>query len=239
MTAYITGDVHGGCDLQKVLDWDEEVGQNLGPGDYLIVAGDFGYPWDYSAEETDEILWLESRPYTVLFVDGNHERYDFWAERPYEDWHGGKVQRLRDRGRIRRLCRGEVFDICGASVFTMGGATSVDRDFRVPYATWWPQEQPGEQNFAEAREALEANKWQVDYVVTHTCADSMLRAALYPGKGWERPDRDRLTGFLEELEGRLSYKRWYFGHFHRDADLERNHTVLYDRVVELGKGVRG
>ncbi len=85
MAVYITGDVHGGFDLQKLIDWDAEVGHTLGNGDYLIVAGDFGYPWGYSAEETEEVLWLESRPYTVLFVDGNHERFDFWRDRPYED----------------------------------------------------------------------------------------------------------------------------------------------------------
>ncbi len=237
MTVYITGDVHGGFDLQKLIDWDAEVGCTLGHDDYLIVAGDFGFPWNFSEEETEDILWLESRPYTVLFVDGNHERFDFWRKRPREKWHGGLTQLMRDGGRIRRLCRSEVFDLDGSTVFTLGGATSVDRDLRIAYVTWWPDELPGERNFAEAREALAAHDWKVDYVVTHTCADSMLPAALYPNVGWEHPDHDRLTEFLEELEGRLTYKRWYFGHFHRDADLERNHTVLYDQIVRLGEGV--
>lgn len=239
MSVYITGDVHGGFDMQKLIDWDAEVGHTLGDDDYLIVAGDFGFPWNFSEEETEDILWLESRPYTVLFVDGNHERFDFWRERPREKWHGGLTQLMRDGGRIRRLCRSEVFDLDGSTVFTMGGATSVDRDLRIAYVTWWPDELPGEQNFAEAREALAAHDWKVDYVVTHTCANSMLRAALWPNVGWEHPDHDRLTEFLEELEGRLTYKRWYFGHFHRDADLERNHTVLYDQIVRLGEGVWG
>lgn len=67
----------------------------------------------------------------------------------------------------------------------------------------------------------------------------MLHAALYPNIGWDRPDHDRLTSFLEELEDKLTYKRWYFGHFHQDADLERNHTVLYDQIRKLGEGVWG
>lgn len=237
MTVFVTGDVHGGIDLQKIVDWDAAVGHELGKDDFLIVAGDFGYPWTFRPWEKDEIDWMESRPYTVLFVDGNHEHYGFWGERPYEDWRGGKVQRLRDGGRIRRLCRSEVFDLCGSSVFTLGGATSVDRDFRIAGETWWPAELPDERNFKEARAVLAAQGWTVDYVITHTCADSMAKAALYPNVGWEHPDHDRLTGFLDELERKLTWKRWYFGHFHRDADLGRSHTVLYDRVVELGKGV--
>ena len=74
MTVYVTGDVHGGLDMQKLRDW--ELGDSLASDDYLIVAGDFGFPWDFSAEECADIAWLESRPYTALFVDGNHERFD-------------------------------------------------------------------------------------------------------------------------------------------------------------------
>lgn len=93
MTVYVTGDIHGGLDMQKLRDW--ELGDSLGSDDYLIIAGDFGFPWDFSAEECADIAWLESRPYTVLFVDGNHERFDHWAERPMEMWHGGLTQPCR------------------------------------------------------------------------------------------------------------------------------------------------
>lgn len=117
MTVYVTGDIHGGVDMQKLRDWD--LGDSLTSDDYLIVAGDFGFPWDFSAEECADIAWLESRPYTVLFVDGNHERFDHWAERPMELWHGGLTQRLSDTSPIRRLTRGEVFELDGSTIFTM------------------------------------------------------------------------------------------------------------------------
>ncbi len=149
MTVYVTGDIHGGADMQKLRDW--ELGDSLASDDYLIIAGDFGFPWDFSTEECADIAWLESRPYTVLFVDGNHERFDHWAERPMELWHGGLTQRLSDTSPIRRLTRGEVFELDGSTVFTMGGATSVDKEYRIPYSSWWPQELPDERNFEEAR----------------------------------------------------------------------------------------
>lgn len=72
MAVFVTGDLHGGLDIQKLRDW--EAGERLTRSDFLIVAGDFGYPWDFSPEECEEVAWLESRPYTLLFVDGNHER---------------------------------------------------------------------------------------------------------------------------------------------------------------------
>ena len=32
----------------------------------------------------------------------------------------------------------------------------------------------------------------------------------------------------------MDYKRWYYGHFHRDANPAECHTVLYDCIVRLG-----
>ncbi|MFR7671464.1 MAG: metallophosphoesterase, partial [Collinsella sp.] len=137
MTVYVTGDIHSGLDMQKLRDW--ELGDSLTSNDYLIIAGDFGFPWDFSAEECADIAWLESRPYTVLFVDGNHERFDHWEERPMEPWHGGLTQRLSDTSSIRRLMRGEVFELDGSTVFTMGGATSVDRNTACPIPAGGPR----------------------------------------------------------------------------------------------------
>ena len=127
---YITGDLHGPMGLDRLEAWEEG-----GPGDHLIVAEDFGYPWDYSADECAEIAWLESRPYTGLFVDGNHERYDHWAGRHVESWCGGAVQRLSPHSPIRRLMRSEVYEIDGVRIFTLGGAASIDRAYRIPFAT--------------------------------------------------------------------------------------------------------
>lgn len=45
MTVYVTGDIHGGLDMQKLRDW--ELGDSLTSDDYLIVAGDFGFPWGF------------------------------------------------------------------------------------------------------------------------------------------------------------------------------------------------
>lgn len=34
--------------------------------------------------------WLNDRPFTTLFVDGNHENFDLLNAYPVENWHGGK-----------------------------------------------------------------------------------------------------------------------------------------------------
>lgn len=235
MAIFVTGDLHGGFDGEKLLTWDE--GERLTRGDYLIVAGDFGYPWDYSEEECFEIAELERGPYTVLFVDGNHERFDHWDDRPREAWRGGQIQRMSDTSPIRRLCRGEVFELGGAKIFCMGGATSVDRATRTPFFDWFPQELPGEDEFEHAREVLNGHNWTVDYVITHACAQNIAPKALWPAYGWQTPQSDRLTMFLNEVEERLTYKKWYFGHFHRDRNIDEKHVLLYNEIVRLGEGL--
>ena len=74
----------------------------------------------------------------------------------------------------------------------------------------------------------------VDYVITHTCSTRMLSPTLYPAPSWNYPDVDRLTTFFDELEDRLDYKHWYYGHFHRDANPAERYTVLFDCIVRLG-----
>lgn len=172
---YVTGDLHGFVGLSRLKDWKEGHA-----GDYLIVAGDFGYPWDFSEEEGAEIAWLESRPYRVLFVDGNHERFDHWTARPTEPWGGGMVQRLSDGSPIMRLMRSEVYEIDGARIFTLGGAASIDRAYRTPYVDWWPHEVPIEQDFDQARANLDAVGWKVDYAITHTCPKRLMERTLHP-----------------------------------------------------------
>ena len=238
MAVYVTGDYHGGVAEHWRLEegeWPE--GYGLTRDDTLIVAGDFGLPWTFSLDECEEIAWFESRPWTTAFVDGNPERFDHWAERPCEEWRGGLVQRLSPGSPIRHLVRGEVYDLDGASVLAMGGATSVDRARRFEGASWWPQELPDAADFSRADAALATRGWRVDYVVTHACSTRMLPRALYPDPEFRHPDRDRLTDYLDGLEDRLSFRRWYCGRYRVDRDLDGRHTVLYDRIVRLGEGV--
>ena len=62
--------------------------------------------------------------------------------------------------------------------------------------------------------------------------------AAYPESLIFPPAHDALTDFLDELEDRLSYRRWYFGHFHKDGTpCDERHTMLYDAVIPLGQSL--
>ena len=70
---YVTGDVHGMEEFSKLHRFAGEHPE-LTLDDYVIVAGDFGAVW--SERTLAENMWYyKDLPFTVLFVDGNHENF--------------------------------------------------------------------------------------------------------------------------------------------------------------------
>ena len=77
------------------------------------------------------LLHNESKNYTTLFVAGNHENYDALYTYPVEKWNGGLVHKIRDH--VFHLMNGQVYEINGKTFFVMGGATSLDKMYRVEH----------------------------------------------------------------------------------------------------------
>lgn len=245
---YLTGDYHGGAEQPKLNRHFFPEGQGLTREDYVIVLGDFGLPWDLDfdgnpcPEDRDNLQWLAEQPWTTLFIDGNHENHDYLDRLRVREWHGGKVHRLPGFPSILHLMRGQVFELEGHALLTMGGATSPDAAWRVEGETWFARELPSEAEQAACLANLAAHGNCVDYVLTHTFANRMLRAAVGPTGAGSSPWTDSLTCFLDQLEdvlGPNGYLRWYGGHFHDDRDLDERHALLYDAIVPLGEGIEG
>ena len=133
---YITGDTHGQHDFAKIRTFAYEC-NIASKDDYLIIAGDFGAIWNEKTLKQD-LKPYEDLPFTVLFIDGNHENFDLLNSFPIEMWNDGKIHRIRNN--IIHLMRGQVYEIEGKKIFTMGGATSVDRAYRTEYISWWKDE---------------------------------------------------------------------------------------------------
>ncbi len=223
---FVTGDVHAFHDIRKLNtdNWPEQ--KQLTKNDYLVVCGDMGIVWDGGKSDQWWQKWFEDKPFTTLFVDGNHENHPMLAQYPVEEWRGGKVHRVQPH--VLHLMRGQVFNIDGTTLFAMGGASSHDKEYRVEGISWWPEELPSDAEYEEAIENLEANDWQVDLVVSHCTADSVQDKLAY----WY--EHDKLTNFFEAVvRERLDYRHWYFGHYHHDIDVDKSHTCLYQKVEQI------
>lgn len=225
---YITGDTHGLQDYYKLHIFAGEHPE-LTKKDYLIIAGDFGAVWDSKTLAADLKPYTEL-PFTVLFVDGNHENFDLINTFPVEQWHGGKVHKIKPD--IIHLMRGQVFEIDGNMVFTFGGATSIDKFMRREGLSWWPQELPTYEELDEGAANLKRYGNKVDYIITHSCGE---RALAYPAVRNSATlklscPESQMLSYIEEIS---QFKHWYFGHFHIDAKLGDKYTALYQDIVKL------
>ena len=178
---YVTGDIHGEADRlgPEAL---KQRGIDMQPDDYIIVCGDFGIPWVGEKDEDDhrQMEWLAQLPYTVLFVDGNHENFDQLSRYPVKEWAGGRVHELRPN--LYHLLRGEIFTIEGKTFLAFGGAKSTDKSQRWPGVSWWPQEQASEANFDNAAKNLTVHDFTVDYVRDDSVAALMYKDVVPVGK---------------------------------------------------------
>ena len=244
---FITGDTHS--------DFTPRLSKRFFPAtaeDYLIICGDFGGVWDDSNKEKYWLKWLSERPFTTLFVSGNHENFDMLAELPVSEWNGGKVQFVRNN--IIHLMRSQIFNIEGSTFFTMGGGASHDIDggilepddpdfkekanrlnkqmalYRVNHVSWWKEEMPSDEEYAEANKNLDIHNRTVDYIITHSAPTS---AAYVIGRGLYKPDA--LTDYLETVKQTCIFKRWFFGHYHENQMIEKNILLLYENVICFDK----
>ena len=64
------------------------------------------------------IFWILDSYY--LMLERKYRR--LYNDYPVEEWHGGKVHKIRDS--VLHLMRGEIFDIDGKKFFAFGGAKS-------------------------------------------------------------------------------------------------------------------
>lgn len=245
MAVYVTGDTHGDIDIPRLKTrWLPGVG-GLTRDDYLVVCGDFGLFWSdpLSKASLTWLDWLEACPFTTLWVDGNHENFVLADAQPTHEWHGGQVQADPRWPHVLHLMRGEVYDLPVGDgqverCFVMGGATSIDREWRIEGRTWWARELPDDAEYERATANLERVGWQVDYVFSHTCPKKVKPAAI--SWDWRQGELwcDELEGYLQWVDERLDHDRlktWYFGHFHRDLACDDKHVLLYEQVVPLGE----
>ena len=218
---FLTGDVHGDVTSARLGKRLFPEGEGLSKEDFLVVLGDFGLFWHNprTPEERRCLRSLADRPWTTLFIDGNHENFDLLDALPTEERWGAPVG-VAAPG-VYHLRRGFVYDVAGLSCFVFGGGRSVDKSVRTPGIDWWERENPGPEERTLGLENLERRGWKVDLVWTHVAptraCDRLLSdhyAFAHTGRGTAH---DPLSDYLDDIAERLSFKLWSFAHYHVSA----------------------
>ena len=47
------------------------------------------------------------------------------------------------------------------------------------------------------------------------------------------PEKDEHTEYLEDIRSRLTYRKWFGGHFHMDRQLTEKDILLYEQIVRI------
>lgn len=252
---YITGDCH--ADFRKFSSRRFKAQKEMTREDFVVVCGDFGGIWKDDDRERYWLEWLSRKPFTLLFVDGNHENFDRLCGGEFEvvDFHGGKAHKIADN--IYHLMRGYVFELCGKTFFAFGGAGSHDVDdgildradfgserefqktyknwsragkmFRINHQSWWAEELPTQKEMDRGRKNLEAHGNRVDFVISHCLPQTLVYIFFRFGN-----KADVLTNYFNELmQNGLQIGAWHCGHYHVDRWLLNKFRVLYHDIIRI------
>ena len=228
---FLTGDTHHSRELfKKLSNKNFKQQKTLTKEDVVIILGDVGaLTWDKSKETLYNIEWLQDRNFTTLFIDGNHDNFDILDNLPTKQIYGSEVGVLAKD--IYHLKRGNIYTINGKTFLTIGGATSIDKEHRLPHRSWWEREVLSYSEIENTCLSLEAVNYKVDYILTHTTFED-LGDQLVDGK----VHGCKTSEFLSSIQDDLYFKGWFFGHFHKEKLFKSSkgfYQCLYNSVVDL------
>lgn len=252
---YITGDCHGNFQKFSTKNFTEQ--KTLTKNDYVIVCGDFGGIWESKPSNREKywIDWLNQKPFTTLFIDGNHENFNRIFSNEFSEIDFGQNKATQIDQSVLYLKRGQIYRIDGFSFFTFGGAISHDiingiiderdyatkqefrkvvrkcrknnSDFRINNVSWWADEQADYEIQSQAFNNINNNK--IDFIITHAAPRSIALSYFHK----EVFHDDRTEPFLESIKDSVDFKHWYFGHYHQDKQINDKFTCVYNNIIPI------
>lgn len=261
---FVTGDIHGEPNRLNTENFPEQ--KELCRDDYVIICGDFGLVFTEDKESKTEtwwLDWLEDKNFTTLFVDGNHENFTRLNAFPVEEWHGGRVHKIREH--VIHLMRGEMFNLDGKMVFSFGGARSHDIDgfatksaLKKDYTAGILQ--PDDPLLYDRLKILrianccarieEVSWWRAEMPTKLEMMHGMQTLKANGMKadfiishdgpasslailGGGMLAPDPLTKYLEKIKQKTDYHRWFFGHHHMDHQITAQDAVIYHQITRI------
>jgi len=247
---FVTGDCHASFSKFSTQNFPEQ--KQLCKEDVVIILGDFGGVWEQqeTKEEKWWLDWLNEKPYTTLFIDGNHENFDRLKKYPLKKRYGAYVHEIRPS--VLHLMRGNIYTIEGKTFLAFGGAPSHDiKDgildpskpyfkeqkryleksgkwmYRILGESWWPEELPNKKEYDRCLKNLDKVGWKVDYILTHDCPKGIAEVI---NRNYGTAE---INDFLDKIDKKCEFKHWYFGHYHFDWPIGQAHTCLYEEIIQL------
>jgi len=229
---FMTGDTHGDFDFLAGWCRNNETTYE----DILIILGDAGINY-YGPTQKKELAlkeMIKDCPITLLCVRGNHE--DRPEDRPelglgdvgigdevYLDIRYPNIWYAQDGGE---------YNIIGKKILTIGGAYSVDKFYRISRGWKWVA---NEMLNSDERASILDKVYDKEYdiICTHTCPIDWEPVDLFLSGIDQNSVPKDMERFLADVKRYITYKKWYFGHYHADREQWENSRLMFKDVIEI------
>ena len=210
---YITGDTH--------RDFSRLYKLRKNKDNILIVLGDAGINYYLNEEDKKYKEYLKNLKLKLFCIRGNHE------ERPENintykevEMFSGKVFVEEEYPNLIFAKDGEIYNINGKKVLVIGGAYSVDKEYRLMYGYKWFKDEQLTKNEMNTILKKIKNK-HFDIVLTHTCPYKYEPKEVFiQGLDQNKVDKS-MEKFLDKVENSITYDKWYCGHYHTEKIIDK------------------
>ena len=223
---YITGDRHG--NFNDIQMWCRK--RNTTKNDILIILGDAGINYYGNSYDMQLKEYLSNLNITLFCIHGNHEMRPTSIDTYKESQFMGGIVYKEDRfPNILFAKDGEVYSFNGLTTLVCGGAYSVDKEYRLLRGWhWFSDEQPSEVIKQTVENKCDSLNWTVDVMLTHTVPLKYEPTEWFID-GLEQDRVDKTTEeWLDSIENRLAYKKWYCGHYHGNKRIDKLQFMYED-----------
>ena len=233
MKFYITGDTHG--DFCRIDNFCRNF--ETDPYDVMIVLGDAGLNYYGDKRDKHNKYRVFEIPITVFCIHGNHEiRPTDVPGYQTKEFCGGMVWYEEKYPNILFAKDGEIYTFGEYRCIVIGGAYSVDKWYRLEHGwNWFANEQPDDEIKAYVEKKLAENGNKIDVVLSHTCPLKYEPTEVFIG-GVDQSKVDKSTEkWLDTIEERIEYKKWYCGHYHTSKKIDKM-QFMFEDIDELQIG---
>ena len=221
---YITGDTHRDFSRLNKMIFNKD--------DMLIILGDAGINYFLNEEDDKFKEYLKEYNVKMFCIRGNHE------ERPenistYKEVNmfGGKVLIEENYPYLIFAKAGEEYNIGGIRVLVIGGAYSIDKEYRLIYGyKWFKDEQLTKEEMNKIIKKVKGKHY--DVVLTHTCPYKYEPTEVFIlGIDQSKVDKS-MEYFLDKVEKSIDYNKWYCGHYRTEKIIDKI-EFMFESIKEL------
>lgn len=201
----------------------------------LIILGDAGL--NFWGNKTDKKNKKKCEEYGIYLycVRGNHEMRPTDVEGMitlYDKNVNGLIHMEEEYPHIRYFIDGASYVIDGYNVLTIGGAFSVDKEWRLAnakannrsFSGWFENEQLDDFEREKISKYVKGNHY--DFVFSHTCPyEWMPTDCFLPMIDQSTVDKT-MEEWLSDLRTKITFDVWCFGHYHQNR-IEKPYVEQY------------